>query len=71
MCSAQVRCEVKTKTTSHPDSVKLLYWGPATAHIRGSVTGRMYCFSNAAPVQRVDSRDAVLISQYRFLRQVQ
>jgi hypothetical protein len=52
------------------DCVSLLYRGLSTAHVRGSVTGRLYLFSCATPVLQVDPRDAATMLQYSFFRRL-
>jgi|GEM_PF-6330076 hypothetical protein len=68
MCNVQARNEMGPKNTPQHAFVKLLYSGPAEAHVRGNVTGQVYRFSHFEPILPVDERDAVQMLQNRFLR---
>lgn len=51
-------------------SVNLRYVEAAPIRVRGSVSGRLYEFSGAHPVQPVDARDATHLLQTKFFRSV-
>ncbi len=50
------------------DAMSLRYLETAPILVHGPVSGRPYRFSDAAPVQRVDLRDAEALLRTRFFR---
>lgn len=51
-------------------AVPIEYLERSKIHVRGAVTGRVYEFSRAVPVQHVDPRDAPRLLGTRFFRRV-
>jgi len=49
-------------------TIDLRYMESAAIQVRGSITGRLYRFSAAQPLQAVDARDAAALLGTRLFR---
>jgi hypothetical protein len=69
MCRSQQESTLKVTEDTQNGALKLRYSGLPLVNVRGPVTGIIYRFSPAQPVQPVDARDGQLLLASQLFRQ--
>ncbi len=71
MCRGEQKSTLKSTETTQNGALHLRYCGLPLVNVRGPVTGIIYKFSPAQPVQPVDERDGQYLLASQLFRQSQ